>query len=288
MSGFTPGEPAYELLALQEPVRRAPPEREQGLWGELAVELTVTHPVHVGAGVPKVLPAAGAPLAADVVRDPDGTPAVPGSSLKGALRVIVEALSPSCDPLDSQRRCKAKKRQVCPACAVFGLAGRRGLVAPSTLRPAAAAMEVGLAQVPQRYSHPRAPRQGRRVYRLTPEATPAAAQEVLVVLKAGTVLAGRIGLLGAPEWGAGLVAMALGVGPRGLGLLRIGGGKNRGLGTVEARLPGGAVAHGLAAWTAGTTTRVDDSLLERWQDMAVDQYPTVAQRAARIDEVYRR
>lgn len=60
-----------------------------------------------------------------------GKPAVPGSSLKGAVRAVFEAVTPSCMVTDRQQSCKAesgKTPRLCPACAVFGAMGYLGRV----------------------------------------------------------------------------------------------------------------------------------------------------------------
>lgn len=58
-------------------------------------------------------------------------PAVPGSSLKGAVRAVFEAVTPSCMVTDHQQSCKAESGEnpnLCPACSVFGAMGYLGRV----------------------------------------------------------------------------------------------------------------------------------------------------------------
>jgi len=58
-------------------------------------------------------------------------PAVPGSSLKGAVRAVFEAVTPSCMVTDHQQSCRVKSGknpELCPACAVFGAMGYLGRV----------------------------------------------------------------------------------------------------------------------------------------------------------------
>lgn len=60
-----------------------------------------------------------------------GRPAVPGSSLKGAVRAVFEAVTPSCAVTDHRESCRAQSGQnpeLCPACAVFGAMGYLGRV----------------------------------------------------------------------------------------------------------------------------------------------------------------
>jgi hypothetical protein len=306
MNRFDAPEPAYETFPLVEPERRRPPDPLEGIWGRLDIEATVVRHVHIGSGGWAVVGGDRPQLAAATVTQPEPrsdrvpAPCIPGSSLKGALRVVVEALSPSCDPLE-ERRCKGA--ELCPACTVFGLAGRRGLVSPGELEPAGDC-KVALVRIPQRYSHPGAPRRGRRLYRLEPEASTAGTDELIEVLREGSVLRGEIALRGVPDWGAGLLTIALGVGPMGLPLLRIGGGKNRGLGALAVRVTGGWWATGPVA-ALGAPARVsppveggtasashpgagqgpDEKAIGTWQSAAARRFPdlsTVRDRIARL------
>ena len=51
---------------------------------------------------------------------------IPGSSLKGAIRIYLEALSPSC--VSSDRDACGKTEEPCPACAIFGRQDYQGRV----------------------------------------------------------------------------------------------------------------------------------------------------------------
>jgi hypothetical protein len=71
-----------------------------------------------------------------------GTPVIPGSGIKGAVRTLYELLSFSCDPFarnDPERRraqatwCNA--RSCCDACSLFGVLGRSGRVGFDDARP---------------------------------------------------------------------------------------------------------------------------------------------------------
>ena len=74
------------------------------------------------------------------VRGKDGKPLIPGSSLKGVVRSVAEALSGSCLTLPTRldygngvsyrtpggfQRCESKE-QLCPACRIFGAMSRNG------------------------------------------------------------------------------------------------------------------------------------------------------------------
>jgi len=63
-----------------------------------------------------------------------GTPVIPGSGIKGAVRNLYELLSFSCDPFARHDRCNA--RSCCDACSLFGVLGRTGRVGFDDARPA--------------------------------------------------------------------------------------------------------------------------------------------------------
>ncbi len=62
---------------------------------------------------------------------------IPGSSLKGAIRAVAEAISPSCLAVQERRtrssapkklrQCSIKGGRICPACRIFGTMGYQGL-----------------------------------------------------------------------------------------------------------------------------------------------------------------
>jgi hypothetical protein len=201
------------------------------------------------------------------------------------VRVVVEALTPSCDPLGPSA-CRA--HAVCPSCLVFGTAGRRGLVG---FGEAATPPEAGLPglqhrRLAQRYSHPRAPKRGRRLYGPEPESPLPRATEVLEVLPGGSVLVSTVVLDGVPDWGVGLVMIALGVGPLGLPCLRLGAGKNRGMGILHCEVTGGSYAETLAAAAGGARRAVGDEVIGRWQQAATARFGVLTERREAIHQGY--
>jgi len=66
------------------------------LSGVLRCRLFCVTPVHIGSGSYRHAPDAPGSVAADIVRNPQGNPIIPGSSLKGSFRAIAEAASKSC------------------------------------------------------------------------------------------------------------------------------------------------------------------------------------------------
>src|SRR5262245_32739548 len=71
-----------------------------------------------------------------------GTPVIPGSGIKGAVRTVYELLSFSCDPFawsnPERRRAQTNHctaRACCDACSLFGVLGRSGRVGFDDARP---------------------------------------------------------------------------------------------------------------------------------------------------------
>jgi CRISPR/Cas system CSM-associated protein Csm3 (group 7 of RAMP superfamily) len=129
-----------------------------GLWLRLKLRFTLQQPVAVGTGV--IGTVAGRPVRLAV--DTTGQPVVPGTSLKGAMRSIYEAITHSCvwngqtaykenpeklpralqprgyprdvivrierPPPSLAARCDPKALALCPACGLFGALGYRGRV----------------------------------------------------------------------------------------------------------------------------------------------------------------
>lgn len=76
-----------------------------------------------------------------------GTPVIPGSGIKGAVRNLYELLSFSCDPFARHDRCRAAS--CCDACLLFGLLSRTGRVGFDDARPATPESErVEVREVP--------------------------------------------------------------------------------------------------------------------------------------------
>jgi len=140
--GFVPLAEGTELAAIR--VGRGAPgeartghERATGLSGTLLGELSAMTPVRVGTGALEMGDTAEAPLYQPMFRV-NGVPAIPGSSLKGAVRAVVEAITRSCvlqtrAPLREPRGCEVigkgsnpERTRLCPACRIFGAQGFMG------------------------------------------------------------------------------------------------------------------------------------------------------------------
>lgn len=140
---WQPGEKPYEFVPFPPGSPRK--EKVEGhhhfaagkLSGTLTLRLTARRPVQVASGFQDVirLKSGETVVAQDVtVRRREGeTHVLPGSSLKGVVRSLVEALSPSCMQVMAWRTRSAVPRRLsscsqvdrlCPACRLFGMTGR--------------------------------------------------------------------------------------------------------------------------------------------------------------------
>lgn len=278
--------PAYFLLEALAAERSVPPPREQGLWGDLTIEVECVTEIHVGGSAPDlVVVERGRALIQGMTALPssgDLEPVVPGSSVKGAVRAVIEALTPSCERVGGDG---CWGRSLCPACTVLGAPGWRSMVSFSDLVPSEPVDLVGVL-VSQRYSHRSARRRGRRLYGVAPEDPLPSAREGLACLPLGTRLRGSIRLEGATEQGIGLVALALGLAPKGLPLLRLGGGKNRGIAQARSRLLGGAVGRGMASLARRRVDPVDSNVIGEWQSAALVKWPPASGRLEEIRARY--
>ncbi len=170
---------------------------------------------------------------------------------------------------------------------MFGAAGWRGRLtfADGRLVDNDAATQV--CSIPQRYSHPKASRRGRRLYGPNQEAPTPSASESLEVLRKGSELTTTLMLDGVPTWGVGLIAIALGIQPEGLVHLRLGGGKNRGMGIVTCEIVDGWFAPTLAGVVLNQHSPVDRQVVHEWERSALSAFPGASARRDLITSQYR-
>ncbi|MEW5958828.1 MAG: RAMP superfamily CRISPR-associated protein [Chloroflexota bacterium] len=106
--------------------------------GKLAYQITALSPLFVAGGSYLLggddLPGVDEPVVRAFYRV-NGQPVIPGSSLKGLARSVVEAISPSCvtitrlDPrLLPQAAADCQPNNACPACSIFGRMSRMAKV----------------------------------------------------------------------------------------------------------------------------------------------------------------
>lgn len=118
-------------------------EKRVILLGTLA---TVT-PLHIGSGRPEV---EIGEVDMPILRNPNGRPYVPGSSLKGRVRTEVERIAKQegryiCTPPDVGQMCGTLRNRVedfCLACRIFGTAGRISVASKVKFRDAYPVEEV--------------------------------------------------------------------------------------------------------------------------------------------------
>jgi CRISPR-associated protein Csm3 len=244
------------LSVLPGPPRLAPWELAgHELWrsdrwtGRLRLRLRCLTAVHVGSGGYVLAP--DGRLAFGLVRRA-GRPVIPGSTIKGVVRSVAEAVSrscgpafPSCDPA----------RGLCPSCLLFGVV-HRGKVLRSRVRcgewepEGDTAADLGFLGVPVPHN-PRRPTSvgggaGRKLYLHSAEAR--RGPLLLEVFRPGCQLRGEIWFENLADDELRLLAFALGL--DGTFRHKLGGAKASGLGSVELTLERAELRRGLEPATA--------------------------------------
>ncbi len=267
-------EKPYELVPFspEAPDRQGPigghdrvtvvPDRLSG-WLEL--ELVTLRPVQVASGLTDFVTTGPGQerLALREVsvpkqdpRDPTRqkrTVLLPGSSLKGAVRSLVEALSASCIPVVNPRvrpflprrlgRCTDPK-QLCPACRLFGAQDYQGQVGFADAEvPQGSLQFLGTPllwaparsrgrELPQRYLQGREA-VGRKFYQ---HGQIAQGPDPRVVVKPNVTMPVRVFVENLSPGELGLLLAALGQHPQHPFPLKVGAGKPVGMGSIEVRL----------------------------------------------------
>jgi hypothetical protein len=137
----------YAFIPLPDHVEREKPAGHAGfkkglLSGVITGELVALTPMHVASGNIELTGSERIPLVKAHFRS-GGNIAIPGSSLKGAVRSVVEAITYSCVRVQSSaarsrlpadlkpceiRDIRSKDSKLCPACRIFGAMGYHGQV----------------------------------------------------------------------------------------------------------------------------------------------------------------
>ena len=118
------------------------------LTGTLRLRLKTLADQYVSPGTGRLAltaAAGGEEIVAQEAARAAGTPVLPGSGIKGAVRTLFEMLSFSCDPFSRQDRCRPDS--CCDACAVFGLMGYSGNLSFGDAAPAGA-VRVEVQKIP--------------------------------------------------------------------------------------------------------------------------------------------
>ncbi len=164
--GYEPAAPKPYGFVRVDPLRDEDREHPAGhhrykdgaVGGTLRGEIHVLSPIHVASGTLEMQRDPDAPLYKAHVRCGERV-VIPGSTLKGAVRSVVEAISASCVRITRVRRnqlprgtqgCHNEKR-LCVACRMFGSLGYQGQIrfADAPLRPG---HRTGLAHMPSLYA----------------------------------------------------------------------------------------------------------------------------------------
>ncbi len=140
----------YELidLATNSKIKRQEPTGhdqfyQDKLTGQLQLQIEALSPVHVASGLMERRRDRNYPLVKTLMRV-GNTPVIPGSSVKGSVRSIVEAITASCVRITRTRDLPSsrvlnmkgcnKKEELCLACRMFGAQDFQGLVQFSDLK----------------------------------------------------------------------------------------------------------------------------------------------------------
>ncbi len=243
-----------EISPLRREDRHAPFGHERyhpgTVEGSLQAVLVVRTPIHVWSGEIEPTGRADRPLVKSLVRV-NGRPVVPGASLKGAVRSIVEAITRSCvrvtraDPrqLPSGAAACRQPDQLCVACRMFGSMGFQSNVrfSDAVLGPG---WQPQIVTIPQLF----APRNREKVYyrdqqvvgrKFYMHGRPASGDTPIEVCPVGAELAFTLQFdnLTDGELGALLIALGQGDGQQAPRLWpKLGGGKPVCYGSVEVRV----------------------------------------------------
>jgi hypothetical protein len=306
------GEKPYDFV----PFPKGRPDRKKGagqdkldarlLSGTLELTLHTLTPVHVGLGYSDFIKAGNqeylAALQASKPIREEGTTRrrylIPGSSIKGAVRSIVEAITRSCIRITQGRHrpyipqgyggCMSVN-DLCIACRLFGAQDYQGHVSfEDAVAPKGSLVLLGtpLLWTPARGGHGLPPRylqgnqaRGRKFYR---HARPPSGADLRACIKSDAELPLRIHFLNLSEAELGVLLTALGLHPKHPFPIKLGGGKPVGLGSVQIILNRVTLLQGVDALKA--TGRLGQS--QTLVGDALDKFTTrCAQAADKLDKL---
>ncbi len=255
-----PGSPARRSIS------HAYHDTERGLCGLMRLEIEALSPLFVGTG--------------DVEADQDrlvyqpfarmgGRLVIPGTAIKGVVRTYAEALSPSCAVERRGRMRQCGGDNLCICCSIFGTLGFQGRVCFCD-SPFEAPTEIRSVEVRRGGRDWR----GRRFYH---HDKPVNAQDInedgrsnterleVAVLPDDRRIACDLFFenLTLPE--VGLLLLAMGLSPRHRFRMKLGGGKNRRLGSVRFHVQqtGGILVRSQNSYTS-FRTGMEEKRLEQW------------------------
>lgn len=164
---------------------------------------------------------------------------IPGTSIKGVVRSYAEALSPSCDGGRCGRDRRVEIDRLCLCCSLFGTLGLQGRVNFTDAAAVQGVMPVQPKPAIRLRWNPKRVRKGRRFYSHDkPDQNYALAEgggdtETIEAVKEGAVFECEMMLYNVQNWELGLLLLAMGLSPNHKFDLKLGGGKNRLLGSVR-------------------------------------------------------
>ncbi|GAB4195472.1 MAG: hypothetical protein OHK0013_01650 [Sandaracinaceae bacterium] len=209
--------------------------------GSLELDLVAVDPIHVGSGAPVSLDGAIARAAVMTLRDDVLVPVVPGSSIKGAVRSLCEALLGGGAPDEPN-----VDRTL--AGSLFGYVTRdehfQGRIAFDDALPVSDDPVTGTVRLPTPYQ-PRKAGRTRKIY--GPPRGPQPKEVPFEVLASREVLRTNLRFVNVTESELGTVLLAMGL--DGSFYLRLGGGKHAGLGRVRFEPVSAVLRRGYAAPT---------------------------------------
>lgn len=247
-----PAEPKpFAFVPLSDEVKKGKPTghdsyRQNRTTGRIHGTIKALTPIHVGSGIidfgehvnQKVK------LIKSAVRT-KGEIVIPGSSLKGAIRSVVEAISESCicktkvslprGPLEQFRECKRNNRNelICIACRMFGAMGYQGNIAIQDAPRIQGDIVTKRVPILERPRHPSHDEQGRPMRKFYKHGEVATGKTAFEACEKDSTFRFNVQIdnLSYAEWG--LFFTALGKHPEHPFNIKIGGAKPRCFGSVH-------------------------------------------------------
>lgn len=157
----------------------------------------------------------------------DTTPVIPGSALKGALRITGEALARSCP----DQRCRA-----CYPCLIFGAVGYRGRVTFGPAVPDQPTRPLGFLLPPRTSRGPTWEEDRIRLYNHRRAQTDPRGVELVETLPAGTVMTCELSYQSLEPAALGFLLLVTGAAAGTSFLQKVGAAKSQGLGSIKVEV----------------------------------------------------
>ena len=206
-------------------------DKLKGLRGMMTIELEALTPVFVGTGDYE--------YDEDGIYQPfaqrEGRLIIPGASLKGVIRSYAEALSPSCEAGKRSEGRKCDDKNLCICCSIFGCLGFMGRISFFDAELVKPVSSEELLNIELRWGQRNRDWGGRRFY---PHHSPdywlvESGGEWVETVKTETKFRFNLNFQNLEPLEIGLILLAMGLSPQHPFDLKLGGGKNRGLGSVR-------------------------------------------------------